>query len=84
MTHWSTWRAPRGEKEKVDMRVDLRHNGVVDVEMDVQGLERYVGPQAAVLPLIAERVGGECTIRKFSHEHDGVQYTGNSCRCEDR
>ena len=54
--HWSADRASRREEEKVDVRIHLADDAEVDVEMEVQALERDVGFKRTVFPLMPEAV----------------------------
>ena len=58
MSHRAPYRASRGEEEKIDVWVHLANYAEVDIEVEVQSPQRDVGSQAAILPLVSERVRG--------------------------
>ena len=70
--------ATRAEEEDVDVRVYLGDDGEADVEVEVQRLQRDVGAERAVFPLVAKGVGGECAVAVFLHEDDRVEDSGYS------
>ena len=60
----------------------LRDDCEIDIEMQVQRLDRYVGPQTTIFPLMPKRVWCKGTIALLGHQDHRVQDTRNGRRSE--
>jgi hypothetical protein len=68
----------RGEKEEINVWIDLGDNTKIDVEVEVEGFERNVSAEGAVFPFVTEGVGYECSFSGLHHQDDWVQDTWHS------
>ena len=71
--YWTADRAPRAEEEDIDIRIDLADDREAHIEVQVECLERYVGPQAAVLPLVTKQIWYQRSVTALLHQDDWVQ-----------
>lgn len=79
-----TDRSPRGEEEQVDMRVRLRNDREVAVELRMQAAQRDVFSQTAILEAGAtEVVRLDLTVPVFRDQDDRVQYPWHGCTGDD-
>lgn len=77
--------AAAGEEEEVDVRVDLADDAEVDVEVRVERLERDIGAETPVFPLMPERIRRQGSrAGMLHHQHDGVENARHRGRREHR
>lgn len=58
MCHGPAYRSSRTEKEQVDMWIDLRDDGEVDIEVEIERFDRDIGSKATVFPFVTEGIRG--------------------------
>jgi len=56
MCDWVTYTPSGGEEEEVDMRIDLRDDGEVDVKVQIECFKWDIGAQGAIFPLVTKGV----------------------------
>ena len=81
---WAADRPARAEEEQVDMRVDLRNDGEVDIKVQIQSLDRDIRSQTAVFPLVSEGIWRKSPITLLGHQDNRVQNARDSGRSEQR